>query len=81
MSLDDRIREHVGEHRTGMIHDLMFAVVWVAIVTLLFDLVFVEAPTYAYYLLLATGIPAYFAFFWSLAYARHLKEVERAEDG
>lgn len=70
MSLADRFREHVREHRTGMVHDLMFAVAWVAIVSLLFEVVFTQAPTWAFYLFMLAGIPAYFGFFFSLEIAR-----------
>lgn len=70
MSLGDRIRDHAREHRTGMLHDLMFAVVWVGLVSLLFDLVFVSAPTWAFYLFMVAGIPAYFGFFFSLEQAK-----------
>lgn len=66
MSLADRLREHVSEHRRGMVYDLLFAVVWVGIVAMLFDFVFVGAPPWVYYLFLLAGIPAYFGFFWSL---------------
>lgn len=70
MSLTDRIREHVRENRTGMIHDLMFAVVWVGVVSFLFDFVFTSAPTWAFYMFMLAGIPAYFGFFISLELAR-----------
>lgn len=65
MSLDDRLRNHVKENKRGMIHDLMFAVIWVALVGFLFDFVFVGAPTWAFYMFMLAGIPAYFGFFWS----------------
>ncbi len=70
MSLADRIREHVRENRTGMIHDLMFAVVWVGVVSFLFDFVFTSAPTWAFYMFMLAGIPAYFGFFISLELAK-----------
>lgn len=70
MSIAERLREHVSENRTGMVHDLMFAVVWVAIVSLLFDFVFTSAPTWAFYMFMLAGIPAYFGFFFSLELAR-----------
>ncbi len=70
MSLVDRLREHTREHRTGMVHDLMFAVIWVGLVSLLFDFVFVSAPTWAFYLFMLAGIPAYFGFFFSLSQAK-----------
>ena len=66
MSLDDRLRRHVKENKSGMLYDLMFAVVWVGFVAFLFDFVFVDAPTWAFYMFMLAGIPAYFGFFWSL---------------
>lgn len=70
MDPTDRIREHVRENRTGMIHDLMFAVVWVTIVSFLFEFVFTSAPGWAFYMFMLAGIPAYFGFFLSLELAR-----------
>ncbi|PSQ38452.1 hypothetical protein BRD08_01065 [Halobacteriales archaeon SW_10_66_29] len=70
MSLDDRLRQHVREHKSGMLYDLMFAVVWVALVGFLFDFVFVGAPRWTFYMFMLAGIPAYFGFFWSLELAR-----------
>lgn len=70
MSVTDRIREHVRDNRTGMVHDLMFAVVWVGFVSFLFEVVFTSAPTWAFYMFMLAGIPAYFGFFISLAVAR-----------
>jgi hypothetical protein len=70
MSLADRLREHVSEHRSGMVEDLVFAVAWVLFVNVLFEYLFVPAPTWAYYLFMLAGIPAYFGFFWSLELAR-----------
>lgn len=74
MSIGDRLREHVQENRTGMLHDFMFAVVWVGFVSLLFDFVFTEAPTWAFYMFMLAGIPAYFGFFWSLELAKQSRE-------
>jgi len=68
----ERLRSHVREHRRGMLLDLVFAMVWVSVVSLLFDVV--DGPRWAYYLLMAAGVVAYFGFFWSLSLAR-----ERAE--
>lgn len=70
MSVVDRVREHVDEHGGGMVYDLLFAVVWVALVNALFDFVFTGAPTWAFYMFMAAGIPAYFGFFWSLEAAK-----------
>ena len=47
-TIADRVRSHLSENRTGMFHDLVFAVTWVALVSLLFDFVFVDAPAWAY---------------------------------
>lgn len=69
MSGFDSIRRHVREHRRGMIFDLVFAVVWVAAVSLLADVL--GAPQWASYLLMATGVVAYFGFVWSLSAARN----------
>ncbi|SEN80213.1 hypothetical protein SAMN05216388_100585 [Halorientalis persicus] len=68
MSLVDSIRDHVREHRSGMVSDLLFALVWVTIVELFFR--FVDGPQWAYYLFMLAGILAYFGFFWSLELAR-----------
>ncbi|MCL7418950.1 MAG: hypothetical protein M8354_14100 [Halalkalicoccus sp.] len=70
MDPTDRIREHVRENRTGMLHDLMFAVVWVGVVSFLFEFVFTSAPGWAFYMFMLAGIPAYFGFFLSLELAR-----------
>lgn len=59
-----RVRKHVVENRDAVVVDLAFAVVWVAVVTLLFDLV--QGPQWAYHLTLAGGIPAHVGFFASL---------------
>ncbi|WP_066415951.1 hypothetical protein [Halorubrum aethiopicum] len=69
-ALVDRLRSHVSENRTGMFQDLVFAVAWVTVVSLLFDHVFVGAPKWAFYLAMIGGIPAYFGFFISLEAAR-----------
>lgn len=68
MGLAGTVRDHVREHRSGMAVDLAFAVVWVAAVTALFDLL--QGPTWAYHLSLAGGVVAYFGFFASLEAAR-----------
>ncbi|MWV65740.1 hypothetical protein GRS48_13050 [Halorubrum sp. JWXQ-INN 858] len=65
-SLADRVRSHVRDNRTGMVHDLVFALAWVTLVSLLFDYVLVSAPTWAFYLFMLAGVPAYFGFFLSL---------------
>ncbi len=70
MGPTDRLREHVRENRTGMVHDLLFALAWVALVSFLFDVVFVSAPAWVFYMFMLAGIPAYFGFFWSLEAAK-----------
>lgn len=64
----DSLREHLHEHRHGMVLDLVFAVVWVAGVSALVELL--QGPQWALYLLLASGVPAYFLFGISLGMAR-----------
>lgn len=66
MSLADRLQNHYEEHKSGMLYDLMFAVVWVGLVSILFDFVFIGAPQWAFSMFMLAGIPAYFGFFWSL---------------
>ncbi|EJN57965.1 hypothetical protein SAMN04487950_0579 [Halogranum rubrum] len=62
------IRNHVDEHRDGMVVDLVFALTWVTVVSLLFELV--QGPSWAYQLCLAAGVVAYFGFFTSLSMAK-----------
>jgi len=68
--LVDRVRSQVAENRTGMLQDLTFAVVWVTLVSLLFDFAFASAPQWVLYMFMLAGIPAYFGFFFSLAMAK-----------
>ncbi len=51
-----------------MVVDLAFAVIWVAVVTALFDQL--PAPRWAYHLSLFAGVVAYFGFFASLETAK-----------
>ncbi|WP_135826861.1 hypothetical protein [Halorussus ruber] len=67
-AISDRVRNHVREHRDGMVADFVFAVVWVAVVSMLFDVL--PAPRWAYHLSLAGGVVAYYGFFASLEVAR-----------
>ena len=60
----DRVREHVVENRDTVLADLAFAVVWVAVVTLLFDVL--SGPRWVYHLTLAGGVVAHYGFFTSL---------------
>jgi hypothetical protein len=69
-SLAERVRSQVSENRTGMLQDLVFAVAWVTLVSLLYDFAFSTAPQWVLYLFMLAGIPAYFGFFISLQMAR-----------
>lgn len=62
------VRDHVHEHRDGMAVDLAFALTWVTVVTVLFEVV--QGPSWAYQLCLASGVIAYYGFFTSLSLAR-----------
>ena len=76
MSIVDTIRDHVREHRRGMVADLVFAVAWVTAVSAFFEMV--SGPRWAYYLFMSAGVVAYFGFFWSLELARdHRRERQR----
>lgn len=68
MSRLEAVGEHVREHRSGMLVDLVFAVAWVTAVSVVFDLL--GAPEWAHYLAMAGGVVAYYGFFWSLEAAR-----------
>ena len=68
MSRLEAIGEHVREHRSGMFVDLVFAMAWVTVVSLLFELL--QGPRWAYYLAMLAGVAAYYGFFWSLDAAR-----------
>lgn len=69
-SLTDRVRSHVSENRTGMLQDLAFAVVWVTLVSVLYDFAFADSPQWVLYMFMLAGIPAYFGFFISLEMAK-----------
>ena len=62
-----RIGEYVVENRRGMFGDLVFAVVWVTLVNVFFELV--DGPTWAYYMFMFAGILAYFGFVFSVEWA------------
>jgi hypothetical protein len=68
MSVADAILAHVRDHRRGMVVDLVFALIWVTVVTVLFDAL--SGPRSIYYLTLLGGVVAYYGFFWSLEVAR-----------
>ena len=63
-----RIGTHIYENRDGVVFDLVFALVWVTVVSAFVTLV--DGPTWARYLLLAAGIPAYFGFIYSMELAK-----------
>lgn len=65
-SLADRLREYVSENRGGMFSDLVFAIAWVTIASLLYDFLFSTSPQWVLYMFMLAGIPAYFGFFMSL---------------
>ncbi|WP_224447359.1 hypothetical protein [Haloprofundus salilacus] len=69
MSRLEAIGKHVREHRRGMFVDLVFAMAWVTVVTIVFDLL--KAPQWAYYLAMLGGVVAYYGFFWSLEAAKN----------
>ena len=71
----DQIRDHVDEHRWGMLFDLVFAIAWVSVVTALFSLL--QTPQWVYYLTLAGGVAAYYGFVTSLESARE-RQGQRA---
>jgi len=68
VSAVDTIVAHVEEHRGGIVADMVFAVAWVGVVSVVFSLL--GAPQWAQYLAMALGVVAYYGFFWSLAIAR-----------
>ena len=65
----ETVGRHVDEHRSGMVVDFVFALTWVTVVTLLFD-VLPGGPQWLYYLTLLGGVVAYYGFFASLAAVR-----------
>jgi len=74
----DRLRGQTDEHGSGMLSDLIFAVVWVALISALFQFVFVDAQQWVYYLFMLAGIPAYFAFFFSLEHAKQMQKTRES---
>lgn len=71
-SVFQRIGEYVLENRHGMLGDLVFALVWVTVVNAFFDLV--DGPTWAYYVMMLSGIVAYFGFVYSVQLAARADE-------
>ncbi|WP_435160243.1 hypothetical protein [Halorubrum sp. SY-15] len=68
--MSGRLRDHVRTHRTGMVFDLVFALGWVTLVSLLFEYPFATAPQWAYVMFMLAGVPAYFGFVFSLSAAK-----------
>jgi hypothetical protein len=68
-ALLETVGEHLQEHRSGMLVDLVFALAWVTVVTLVFDLL-PGGPQWLYYLTLLGGVVAYYGFFASLEAVR-----------
>lgn len=75
MSFADRLREHVEEHQGGIVADMLFAVVWVTVASLLYELSG-NAPRWVLWMYLLAGVPAYFLFFWSWELAKHWQNVD-----
>ncbi len=67
-----KIGNHIYENKDGIVFDMLFALVWVTIVVSFVD--FVDGPTWARYLLLVAGIPAYFGFIYSMEFAKESKK-------
>ncbi|MFB6270802.1 MAG: hypothetical protein ABEH83_12720 [Halobacterium sp.] len=68
MSVLDAVRDHVAEHHDGMLFDLVFAIAWVTVVSLLFK--GFDAPESVYYAALASGVVAYYGFVYSMQAAK-----------
>ncbi|WP_458210161.1 hypothetical protein [Haladaptatus sp. NG-SE-30] len=64
MSLVENLDEHIRENRSGMFVDLVFALAWVSIVSIIFGTL--GSPQWAYYLAMFGGVVAYYGFFGSL---------------
>jgi hypothetical protein len=65
--MDTDLFEYVSENAGGIFADLVFAVVWITVVTVLVGAA--QGPDWALYLLMLAGIPAYYGFFASLRMA------------
>ena len=73
-SVADRARTVLSENGTGMAQDLLFALAWVGLASVLYDFVFPTAPRWVLYMFMLAGIPAYFGFFISLEIAKERSE-------
>ena len=69
-SVADRARTVLSENGTGMAQDLLFALAWVGLASVLYDFAFPTAPRWVLYMFMLAGIPAYFGFFISLEIAK-----------
>ena len=76
MATDENVFHRIGvyvlENRHGMLGDLVFALAWVTIVNAFFRLV--DGPNWAYYLMMAAGVVAYFGFIFSVQMAVQQEE-------
>jgi hypothetical protein len=54
-----------------MLTDLVFAIAWVTLVNVIFELL--DGPDWAYYMFMLAGIVAYFGMVWSFEIARERK--------
>ncbi|MFC3476310.1 hypothetical protein [Halobacterium litoreum] len=70
MTLAETVRDHVAEHHDGMLFDLVFAIIWVTVVTIVFGAL--DAPQLVYYGALASGVVAYYGFAMSMDLAREM---------
>lgn len=66
--------ETAREERWGILVDLLFAIAWVTLVDVLFQVV--QGPTWAYYMMMLTGVVVYFALFWNFELAESAYESE-----
>lgn len=73
MSFREAVGDHISEHRSGMLVDLVFACSWVTMVTVLFRVL--DGPEWAYYLCMLAGVIAYYGFFASVAIARENETI------
>ncbi|ELY47717.1 MULTISPECIES: hypothetical protein [Natronorubrum] len=74
------VREWIAtarEDKWGVIVDLVFAIVWVTMVDLIFQVI--DGPTWAYYMLMLAGIVAYFGLFWNLELAKGSQEKDTSQ--
>ncbi len=73
MPIAEQLRRYLRDQRWGIIHDLLFALGWVGLVSAFFTIV--DGPQWAYYLLMLTGIPTYFGFMYSLSIAKQREQT------